>query len=76
MLSRREVDVNLANKAGLTALHLACQTGDIALVVCCQMGRLIQKNYTPSIVKTSSDQVLSDGPYRALPLCHDNVTTL
>ena len=42
LLSRKEVDVNLANKAGLTALHLACQTGDIALVVCCQKGRLIQ----------------------------------
>ena len=29
---RKDVDVNLSNKAGLTALHLACQAGDTLLV--------------------------------------------
>ena len=34
--NRKDVDVNLSNKAGLTALHLACQAGDTHLVCICQ----------------------------------------
>ena len=32
---RKDVDLNLSNKAGLTALHLACQAGDTLLVCIC-----------------------------------------
>ena len=35
-LYRKDVDVNMSNKAGLTALHLACQAGDTLLVCICQ----------------------------------------
>ena len=34
-LHRQDVDVNLSNKAGLTALHLACQAGNTLLVCAC-----------------------------------------
>jgi ankyrin repeat protein len=32
LLDRPDVDINAANNAGLTALHLACQAGDLGLV--------------------------------------------
>ena len=47
-LYRKDVDVNLGNKAGLTALHLASQAGDVPLARVFYQRRLIQRNYPPS----------------------------